>query len=63
MQVARGVVLEYASNEDAERSIGELNDTSLMDRVVFVREDRETLGQNLNIGILVRSGSNRLCTA
>ena len=50
-------------NEDVERAIGEVNDTSLMDRVVFVREDRETLGQNLNIGILVRSGSNRLCTA
>ncbi len=33
--------MEYASLEDAQRAIVELNDSSLMNRMIFVREDRE----------------------
>jgi len=36
-------IVEYASIEDAQRAIQELNDTSLMNRMVFVREDREVV--------------------
>ncbi|KAJ3075565.1 hypothetical protein HDU98_007675 [Podochytrium sp. JEL0797] len=34
-------VVEYATPEEADRAIRELNDTPLMGRQVFVREDRE----------------------
>jgi RNA recognition motif-containing protein len=34
-------IVEFASVEDAQRAIQELNDTSLMNRMIFVREDRE----------------------
>ncbi|KAI8615814.1 hypothetical protein BC830DRAFT_1120871 [Chytriomyces sp. MP71] len=34
-------VVEYATPEEAARAISELNDTPLMGRQVFVREDRE----------------------
>jgi RNA recognition motif-containing protein len=33
-------IVEYASLEDAHRAILELNDTTLMNRMIFVREDR-----------------------
>ena len=47
-------LVEYASKEDAERAIGELNDMSLMNRVVFVREDRETAVQGDLVGDFAR---------
>ncbi|ORY50434.1 hypothetical protein BCR33DRAFT_529482 [Rhizoclosmatium globosum] len=34
-------IVEYATPEEADRAIRELNDTPLMGRQVFVREDRE----------------------
>jgi len=34
-------IVEYASSEDAQRAIAQLNDTELMGRLIFVREDRE----------------------
>jgi RNA recognition motif-containing protein len=35
-------IVEYTTPEDAQRAIAELNDTELMGRMVFVREDRES---------------------
>eukprot|EP00283_Hemiselmis_rufescens_P003452 CAMPEP_0173420996 /NCGR_PEP_ID=MMETSP1357-20121228/2264_1 /TAXON_ID=77926 /ORGANISM="Hemiselmis rufescens, Strain PCC563" /LENGTH=59 /DNA_ID=CAMNT_0014383853 /DNA_START=24 /DNA_END=200 /DNA_ORIENTATION=- len=34
-------LVEYSSPDQAQRAIAELNDTELMGRMVFVREDRE----------------------
>ena len=34
-------IVEYASMEDAQRAIAELNDSTMMNRMIFVREDRE----------------------
>ncbi|KAF8820277.1 hypothetical protein IE077_004513 [Cardiosporidium cionae] len=34
-------IVEYAAAEDANRAIAELNESTLFDRVIFVREDRE----------------------
>ena len=35
-------IVEYATVRDAQRAIAELNDTDLMGRLIFVREDRES---------------------
>ena len=35
-------LVEYSAPEEAQRAIQELNDTELMGRMIFVREDRET---------------------
>ncbi|KAI8812370.1 hypothetical protein BJ742DRAFT_673974 [Cladochytrium replicatum] len=35
-------VVEYSTPEEAQRAIRELNDTQLLNRPVFIREDRET---------------------
>jgi len=37
-------LVEYQSPDEAQRAIQELNDTELMGRMVFVREDREARG-------------------
>ncbi|KAH8584855.1 RNA recognition domain-containing [Cryptosporidium sp. chipmunk genotype I] len=34
-------VVEYSFPEEAQRAISELNNTTLLDRLIFVREDRE----------------------
>mmetsp|Transcript_25272 Transcript_25272/g.60834 ORF Transcript_25272/g.60834 Transcript_25272/m.60834 type:complete len:172 (+) Transcript_25272:59-574(+) len=34
-------IVEYSSPQHAQRAIAELNDTELMGRLIFVREDRE----------------------
>ncbi len=34
-------LVEYQTPEEAQRAIQELNDTELMGRMIFVREDRE----------------------
>ncbi|KAJ1607270.1 putative Gbp1/Gbp2p-like single stranded G-strand telomeric DNA-binding protein [Cryptosporidium canis] len=34
-------VVEYSFPEEAQRAINELNNTTLLDRLIFVREDRE----------------------
>lgn len=33
--------MEFSTPEEAQRAIAELNDTELMGRMIFVREDRE----------------------
>ncbi len=38
-------VVEYSAPEHAQRAIAELNDTDLMGRLIFVREDREDSGE------------------
>jgi RNA recognition motif-containing protein len=35
-------IVEFTSPDEAQRAIAELNDTELMGRMVFVREDRES---------------------
>jgi RNA recognition motif-containing protein len=35
-------IVEFATPDEAQRAITELNDTELMGRMVFVREDRES---------------------
>ena len=35
-------IVEYATEEEAQEAIDKLNDTELKDRMIFVREDRET---------------------
>lgn len=37
-------IVEYASVEDSQKAIKELNDTELFGRLIFVREDREEAG-------------------
>ena len=44
----------YASRRDAQRAIAELNDTTLMNRMIFVREDRE--GSDMGSYNLVTGG-------
>jgi RNA recognition motif-containing protein len=39
-------IVEYATTESAARAIAELNDSELMGRQIFVREDREGGGNN-----------------
>jgi RNA recognition motif-containing protein len=34
-------LVEFSTPEEAQRAIAELNDTELMGRMIFVREDRE----------------------
>lgn len=34
-------MVEYSTKEEAQRAISELNDTQLLGRSIFVREDRE----------------------
>jgi len=34
-------LVEFSTVEEAQRAIAELNDTELMSRMIFVREDRD----------------------
>ncbi|EKX39611.1 hypothetical protein GUITHDRAFT_160003 [Guillardia theta CCMP2712] len=43
-------IVEYASPEDAQRAIAELNDTEMMGRLIFVREDREGFKGGMGTG-------------
>ena len=45
-------VVEYSNAEHAQRAIAELNDTELMGRLIFVREDREDSGEVICHAIL-----------
>ena len=41
-------VVEYSNPNDAQRAIAELNDTDLLSRLIFVREDREINSGNVH---------------
>ena len=54
-------IVEFASAEGARRAIDELNDTKIAssDRLIFVREDRETNGKDRNDSSRGRDRSDR----
>ena len=49
-------LVEYASAADAQRAMAELNDSTLMDRPIFVREDRVSAQPAASLGMNMRGG-------